>query len=150
MIALQGDRAPFTPKGFPDITLPAVTTDAEASRDLDAVTEMPREGGMERKKSMKPQDTYSLMTRDPFRDREAFLKSHRLLRFEHGGKKFTTLTSDVLTQPQKFTLAFDPRASVFLGGKRRQRVQYIAAVSLTLFNFHSMVIATGAVKTKYK
>jgi len=53
--------------------------------------------GMERKKSTRPQDTYNLMTRDPFRDREEVLKSHRLLRFEHGGKKFTTLTSDVLT-----------------------------------------------------
>lgn len=74
-----------------------MTADAEASRDLDAVTEMPREGGMEREKSMRPQDTYSLMIRGPFRDREAFLKSHRLLRFEHGGNKFTTLTSDVLT-----------------------------------------------------
>lgn len=60
-------------KAFQTSLLPTVTANAEASGDSDAVTEMPREGGMERKKSTRPQDTYNLMTGDPFRDREGVL-----------------------------------------------------------------------------
>lgn len=72
-------------KAFQTSVLPAVTANTEASRGSDAGTEMPRERGMERKKAHGHR-THNLMTRDPFRDREEVL-SHRLLRFEHGGKK---------------------------------------------------------------
>jgi hypothetical protein len=49
MIALWVDEAPFTPKCFMEITQASLTADAEASGDLNAATEMPHGGEMERR-----------------------------------------------------------------------------------------------------
>lgn len=71
-----------------------MTADAEAPRDLTQQRNVIWRGHGERK-STRPQDTYKLMTRDPFRGRKEVLSHTVLLKFEHGGVNDYNLEIDL-------------------------------------------------------
>ena len=73
------------------------------------------------RKSTRPQDTYKLMTRDPFRGRKEVLSHTVLLKFEHGGMKVYNLEICYVNLAIDIHIGLlDPRASLSLGGKRRK------------------------------